>query len=157
MRRKKPKAGEKSAADLLPDADQLLSNPVEAADQIDAILYFVHKRYAGNESAKNIPSLNSFLIHRAVVIFSPDVDSVVLEKRPEQNVLVILAPPVRAEKEEERRITLLNHFGDLLIKFQKQAYDQIREMLIGILDAEGKEILVSEFLAFKRQHPETKL
>lgn len=131
------------------DNDGLIQNPTEAADQIDAILYFLHKRYAHVEN--DSPTLQSFLIYRADVIFTNSVDHVVLEKRPERNTLSILTPHVPVEVEESRRIHLLNQFGDLLIKCQKQAYEQIRSMLLKIIGAEGSERLVTEYLAFKEQ------
>jgi hypothetical protein len=66
--------------------------------------------------------------------------------------LSILAPRPGKNEEEARRIFLLNEFGDLLIKCQKQGLEQLREMLLGILDDNGKEKLVSEYLKHKKQH-----
>ena len=148
MARKKTKRVD--AAGIAPPVVHPLSNPRDAADQIDAILYFIHKRYAGHEGT-NVPTLQSFLIFRADVVFTADVTHVVIEKKPELNTLNILTPPVASDLQEERRIFLLSQFGELLIKCQKQAYDQIREMLLRILDAEGKEVLVAEFLDFKQR------
>jgi hypothetical protein len=130
------------------DDDFLLENPTEAARHLDAILYFIHKRYR-DSSKGSVPDLGTFLVTRAEVLFSSDVEHVAVEKRPDRRILQILAPPVEASEEETRRIFLLNEFGDLIIKCQKQAYLQIREMLLKVTDPEGRETLIQEFDAYK--------
>lgn len=130
--------------------DQVLlhDNPTKAAHDLDAIFYFIHKRYS--ESGKDsVPDLRSFLITRAEVVFSDKAKYVTLLKKPDRRVLQILAPPTEPHQEELRRIYLLNEFGDLIIKYQKQAYLQIREMLLSITEPEGREVLIQEFEDYK--------
>jgi hypothetical protein len=145
-RKKSPKL--KTSISDLKEQDFLLENPTEAAQHLDAILYFIHKRYTDSNSG-NVPDLGTFLITRADVVFSDQVAHVVIEKRPDRRVLQILTPPVSASEEEARRIFLLNEFGDLIIKCQKQAYLQIRDMLLKVTDPEGRETLIQEFEAYK--------
>ncbi len=134
----------------------LLRDPRAAADQIDAILFFLHKRYGSESTDREMPSMRTFLISNMNVIFTDAVDQITIEKRLDQSGLSILAPSPSKAEEEARRIFLLNEFGDLLIKAQKQGLAQLREMLLGILDNEGKERLVSEFIKNKRAHPTPK-
>ncbi|WP_413560509.1 hypothetical protein [Bdellovibrio sp. HCB209] len=126
----------------------LLETPDKAAQQLDALLYFIHRRYTRSSSTA-IPHLGKFLITRAEVIFTNKLRSIQIQKRPERNVLQILAPPVDVDSEENRRIYLLNEFSDLILKYQKQAYLQIRDMVLRITDSEGHEALVKDFERYK--------
>ena len=134
------------------DLTNLVRDPKAAADQIDAILFFLHKRYAAEQSAKDLPTMRTFLISSMDVVFTDSVQQITIEKRMDHPGLSILAPRPGKYEEEARRIFLLNEFGDLLIKCQKQGLEQLREMLLGILDDNGKEKLVSEYLKHKKQH-----
>jgi hypothetical protein len=134
------------------DITHLLRDPKAAADQIDAILYFLHKRYSGESPPqKDLPTMRTFLISSMNVVFTDAVKQITIEKRMDQSGLSILAPSPGKSEEEARRIYLLNEFGDLLIKCQKQGLEQLREMLLGILDDDGKEQLVAEYLKSRRQ------
>ena len=115
------------------------------------MLYFIHKRYSGPENGA-LPDLRSFMILRADVIFTDRVTHIKLEKRPDVQELHILAPPVKAKEEEDRRIYLLNSFGELLLKYQKEALMQIRAMLLRITDQEAHETLIREFEEYKAAH-----
>ncbi len=119
--------------------EYLYGDPIKAARHIDSLMKIIQHRYG--KSKKEAANLGNFLITRTEVVFSPLVSSVVLEKRAESQSLIILAPSIHPSKEEERRIELLNAFGELILKFQKQAYLQIRDMLLQILDEDGKKIL----------------
>lgn len=119
--------------------EYLYGNPIEAARHIDSLMKIIQHRYGS--SKKEVANLGNFLITRAEVVFSSNISSVILEKRAESQNLIILAPNVLSSNEEERRIELLNTFGELILKFQKQAYLQIRDMLLQILDEDGKKIL----------------
>ena len=134
----------------------LLRDPKAAADQIDAILFFLHKRYVAEPSPKELPTMRAFLISSMDVVFTDSVKQITIEKRMDHPGLSILAPPPGKYEEEARRIFLLNEFGDLLIKCQKQGLEQLREMLLGILDDDGKDRLVSEYLKYKKQHVSAK-
>ncbi len=132
-------------------AEGLLISPREAADQIDAILYFLHKRYAGEDMSAELPSMRTFLVDKMDIVFTSAVTRIQVEKRPEKNVLNILTPPVAKEDEEHRRIYLLSEFGELLIRTQREGYQQVREMLLAILDDEGKDLLVEEYNKQKKE------
>ena len=123
----------------------LVSTPQDAADQIDAILFFLHRRYAGEDLTPDMPSMRSFLVDKMDIVFTSTVTSVQVEKKPEKNVLNILTPIVPKDEEELRRIYLLSEFGELLIRTQKEGYQQVHSMLLAILDDDGKEMLVQEF------------
>jgi hypothetical protein len=69
----------------------------------------------------------------------------------DQPTLCVLAPKPNKFEEEARRIFLLNEFGDLLIRCQKQGVEQLREMLLGVLDDKGQNKLVSEYLKRKKK------
>ncbi len=138
------------------DITHLLRDPKAAADQIDAILYFLHKRYSGESPQKDLPTMRTFLISSMNVVFTDTVKQITIEKRMDQSGLSILAPSPGKAEEEARRIFLLNEFGDLLIKCQKQGLEQLREMLLGILDDNGKEQLVAEYLKTKRHQTSKK-
>lgn len=126
--------------------ESLYGNPLDAARHIDSLMKIIQRRYGNtNNGAAN---LGNFLITRGEVSFSPKIKFVTIEKRAESQTLVILAPPVSASKQEERRIELLNAFGELILKFQKQAYLQIRDMLLQILDEDGKKILHEDFTSY---------
>lgn len=129
----------------------LLDNPGEAANQLDAFLHFIHRHYSDSGTIQITPTLKSFLIHRTEVVFTSDVELVTLQKKPESHSLQILTPPVPKDEEEKRVLYLLNQCGDLIIKCQKQAYEQVREMLLGMLDENGMELMVEEFLTFKNE------
>jgi hypothetical protein len=132
-------------------AEGLLGSPREAADQIDAILYFLYKRYAGEDMAADMPSLRTFLVDKMDIVFTKDVTRIQIEKRPEKNILNILTPPVAKEDEENRRIYLLSEFGELLIRTQREGYQQVREMLLAILDDDGKDLLIKEYNKLRKQ------
>ena len=134
--------------------DGILSDPRAAADQIDAILYFLHKRYEGAGVTNELPTMHTFLIQRMDVVFTGDVQQIVIEKSPAKNALTILTPSVPKDQEEARRVYLLNAFADLLIKTQRQGYQQLREMLLAILDESGQAILINEYQKFKKQRQE---
>lgn len=136
---------------LFPPGEDFVDTPEAAADQLDAILFFIQKHYSGNGNKSELLNLYSLLVSRADVVFTEEVKHVILEKKPTSGILFILSPPVSKSKEEEHRINLLNDFGDLIIKCQRQAYEQIRHLLFGILDSEGKEKMVQEFLKFKSE------
>jgi len=85
------------------DQELLHDNSTEAAQDLDAIFYFVHKRYS--ESGKgSVPDLGSFLITCAEVVFSDKAKYVALLKKPDRRVLQILPPPTEPHQEELRRI-----------------------------------------------------
>jgi len=132
------------------DIELLLRDPKEAADQIDAILFFLHQRYAAESSPGDLPTMRTFLIQSMEVVFTDSVKQITIEKRMDHPGLCILAPRPSKFEEESRRIFLLNEFGDLLIKCQKQGVEQLRDMLLGILDDAGKNKLVSEFLKHRK-------
>ena len=96
--------------------------------------------------------MRTFIISSMNVVFTDSVQQITIEKRMDHPGLSILTPRPGKYEEEARRIFLLNEFGDLLIKCQKQGLEQLREMLLGILDDNGKEKLVSEYLKYKKQH-----
>lgn len=135
------------------DADtvsELLSNsPARVGDEIDATFHFLYKRYKDKCGFVGIPSLDKLLIEHSDVIFTDKVKHVKIEKKFDDNVLNILAPPVPAEKEEERRIYLLDRFSSSLIKIQVEVISRVKAMLFLMLDAEGKELLLSEYFAAK--------
>ncbi|MBX3034785.1 MAG: hypothetical protein KF865_12755 [Bdellovibrionaceae bacterium] len=108
----------------------------------------MHKRYS-DSSKGDVPDLGAFLITGAKVEFSPAVKEVELKKEPEKRCLIILSPLIPETDQEARRIFLLNEFGDLILKYQKQAYLQIRDMLLRITDPEGRQILLDEFAQYK--------
>lgn len=133
------------------DLDLLLNDPKDAADQIDAILYFIHKRYGTESSSANLPTMRTFLIQSMEVVFTDSVKQITIEKRIDQPTLCVLAPKPSKFEEEARRIFLLNEFGDLLIRCQKQGVEQLREMLLGVLDDKGQSKLVTEYLKRKKK------
>lgn len=133
------------------DLDLLLNNPKDAADQIDAILYFIHKRYGTEASSSDMPTMRTFLIQNMEVVFTDSVKQITIEKRMDQPTLCVLAPKPNKFEEEARRIFLLNEFGDLLIRCQKQGVEQLREMLLGVLDDKGQSKLVTEYLKRKKK------
>jgi hypothetical protein len=133
------------------DLDLLLNDPKDAADQIDAILYFIHKRYGTESSGADLPTMRTFLIQSMEVVFTDSVKQITIEKRMDQPTLCVLAPKPNKFEEEARRIFLLNEFGDLLIRCQKQGVEQLREMLLGVLDDKGQNKLVSEYLKRKKK------
>lgn len=133
------------------DLDLLLKDPKEAADQIDAILYFLHKRYRVDPSSRILPTMRTFLIESMEVVFTDTVKQITVEKKMDHSSLCILAPKPSKFEEEARRIFLLNEFGDLLVKCQKQGIEQLREMLLGILDDSGRAKLVGEYLKQKKR------
>lgn len=137
-------------ANNLPSYDEefLMENPDKAAQQLDALLFFIHKRYAKTAS-EALPDLGKFLITRAEVIFSNKLNAIQIQKRPDKNVLQILAPFVEGDIQEKRRIFLLNEFSELIIKCQKQAYLQIRDMVLRITDSESHETLIRDFERYK--------
>lgn len=128
----------------------LVESPDKAAQQLDALLFFIHKHYAKTTST-TLPDLGKFLITRAEVIFSSKLHAIQIQKRPDKNVLQILAPLVENEVQEKRRIYLLNEFSELIIKCQKQAYLQIREMVLRITDSESHEMLIRDFERYKTE------
>ncbi len=130
------------------DDSYLLETPDKAAQQLDALLYFIHRRYTKTSSSV-IPHLGKFLITRAEVVFTNKLHAIQIQKRPDKNVLQILAPEVDVEAQENRRIFLLNEFSELILKYQKQAYLQIRDMVLRITDSEGHDILVQEFESYQ--------
>lgn len=130
----------------LNESECLYADPIQAARHIDSLMKVIQRRYGNtNNGAAN---LGNFLITRSEVVFSSKIQHVTLEKRAESQTLIILAPPVPSIDEEERRIELLNAFGELILKFQKQAYLQIRDMLLQILDEDGKRILHEDFASY---------
>ncbi|MBO9666172.1 MAG: hypothetical protein J7501_05110 [Bdellovibrio sp.] len=130
------------------DDNFLVETPDKAAQQLDALLFFIHKRYT-KDSSTSIPHIGKFLITRAEVVFTRQLQAVQIQKRPEKNVLQILAPAVDIASEESRRIYLLNEFSELILKYQKQAYLQIRDMVLRITDSEGHECLIRDFEKYK--------
>lgn len=134
------------------ELDLLLKDPKEAADQIDAILYFLHKRYGIEPSARDLPTMRTFLIESMEVVFTDTVKQITIEKRMDHPSLCILAPKPGKFEEEARRIFLLNEFADLLVKCQRQGVEQLREMLLGVLDDAGRAKLVSEYLRYRKRH-----
>ena len=134
------------------ELDLLLKDPKEAADQIDAILYFLHKRYGVEASSRDLPTMRTFLIESMEVVFTDSVKQITIEKRVDNPSLCILAPKPSKFEEEARRVFLLNEFGDLLVKCQKQGIEQLREMLLGVLDDAGRAKLVSEYLKHKKRY-----
>jgi len=147
-RRTKVKLSGKPRSD---DVEFLLKDPQEAADQIDAILFFLHRRYGANGASGDLPTMRTFLIQSMDVIFTDAVKQITVEKRMDDSALRILAPKTNKFEEEARRIFLLNEFGDLLIKCQKQGLEQLRDMLLGVLDAKGRGKLVSEYVKYKKR------
>ena len=139
-----------------PSADGLMKSPRAAADQIDAILFFLHKRYAGDTMLAETPSMRSFLVDKMEILFTNAVTHVQVEKKSERNMLTILTPPVAKEDEEPRRIYLLSEFGELLIRVQREGYLQVRDMLLAILNDEGKELLVKEYKKHKKERADRK-
>lgn len=134
------------------DLGLLLKDPKEAADQIDAILYFLHKRYGVEASSRDLPTMRTFLIESMEVVFTDSVKQITIEKRMDHPALCILAPKPSKFEEEARRIFLLNEFGDLLVKCQKQGLEQLREMLLGVLDDAGRAKLVGEYLKHRKRY-----
>lgn len=147
-RRIKVKVSEKPRSE---DVEFLLKDPQEAADQIDAILFFLHRRYGADAASGDLPTMRTFLIQSMDVVFTDAVKQITIEKKMDDSALRILAPKPNKFEEEARRIFLLNEFGDLLIKCQKQGLEQLREMLLGVLDDKGRSKLVSEYLKHKKR------
>lgn len=133
------------------DVEFLLKDPQEAADQIDAILFFLHRRYGAHGASGDLPTMRTFLIQSMDVVFTDAVKQITIEKRIDDAALRILVPKPNKFEEEARRIFLLNEFGDLLIKCQKQGLEQLRDMLLGVLDDAGKAKLVREYLKHKKR------
>jgi hypothetical protein len=96
--------------------------------------------------------MRTFLIESMEVVFTDSVKQITIEKRMDHPALCILAPRPSKFEEEARRIFLLNEFGGLLVTCQKQGLEQLREMLLGVLDDSGRAKLVSEYLKYKKRH-----
>lgn len=123
-------------------------NPKDAAEELDALLYFVHTRYS-EKSKVRVPTLASFLVRNAEVVFSDKVKTVVLRKNPNRQTLEIWTPRIGEQQQEERRLYLLSQLGDLILKYQRDAYLHLRDMLLSISDPEMQETLVQEYLNYK--------
>lgn len=131
------------------ETDFLEKTIAEGAQNLDALFYFIYKNYSNSKSNNSVPDLGTFIITRGTVVFTDEVEYVTLEKRPDRKMLEILTPCVPKSEEESRRIFLLNEFGDLILKFQKQAYLQVREMLLKVTDPADHQALVIEFEKYK--------
>jgi hypothetical protein len=123
-------------------------DPHHAADELDATMYFLHRRYSGIAMG-NIPQLPHFFINRLEVKFS-EVSRIVIEKNWEKNIIEAIAPSVSQEKEDEKRAELLTQFSPLLVRCQIAALGDIYQMLRGTLNEDGKKILLQEYHDYRR-------
>lgn len=127
------------------DPEQLLSDPRKAANEIDAILYFIQQRYRKGKPHK-LPKMENFIISKIEVIFSSDADHIFLWKNLDLGSLEIHSPNVPESQREERTIYLLGQFGDLLSKAQAESVAKLRQILVGMLDNEGRRSLVQAYI-----------
>ncbi len=130
---------------ILSDMEIFHEDPQMAADELDAILFFIHKRYAEPSYSSEAPRICSMFACRLDVIFTNEVDHLVVEKRPDKDIIYILSPPVHPSEEEDQRIYLHNQYGAMLVRAQAEVLPLVRRMLMGILDAKGREVLFHEY------------
>lgn len=121
---------------------QVDGSAMESANRLNAIFYFLCKNYEGT------PSLYTFLVSQSRVIFTDEVDGIVLEKKPQIGQLQILTPPVPKECEEARTVSLLVQFGRLILELQKEGILLVEEMLNRTLSQSAKDKILQEYLDF---------
>jgi uncharacterized protein YfeS len=123
-------------------------SPDIAAEELDATMYFLHRRYR-KVSLGKIPQLRSFFIDRLDVVFS-DVPQVIIEKHWDKSAIAAIAPKVPAEHEETRRAELHILYSPMLVRCQVAALGDIYQMLQSTLDETGKKSLLREYREFRR-------
>ena len=128
---------------------QLHSEPHQAADELDATMYFLHKRYQQIDS-EAVPQLPNFLISRLDVKFS-DVERVMVEKHWEKRTIDAVAPRVAKEREDEMRLHLHTLYSPMLVRCQVRAISDIHQMLFGALDARGKHAIMKEYRDYRNR------
>jgi len=126
--------------------EEIFDSPELMSSEIDAFMYFLHKRYSEKNTRADVPNIFSFVITDLEVVFK-EVKHIKLSCDYSQRTLSILTPLVPEKDEENRRLFLLNYFSNSIKNNQLSATID----LFKLLKDPAKQTLLKEYKDHKKK------